>query len=358
MTALYRSLILGFYRRNALLLTLVLIFMVFVFRPPTMLVSPYFVEPMLEDIRFFLGVIAVLGLYQAKAWRESVQAFSRPGNQFLLALGGLAPRTLRWELLKVSLGILAPTWSYILVIMGYSFYHGTWHGWALLTMQVGTLWGMSSHMIHRVLHPSERALTSHRSPWNWQLNLVYPLWQGLWTSQSRSVIIHKIGAAALLIGIARYHVHEPFSDKGMGMVLLSVATLQAMLPFWLRRHTDDWLMPWRNLPLSVGRWWSSYLLLGGLLFLPEALIAIAWEMPLWAVGSYWLGATALFMLAIALLHYQSLTVERYLIRSGSAYVVAFVILLYGFPWWGLAWVALGLGSWIFAEEFRKWNGFG
>lgn len=357
MKALYRTLIAGFYHRNALLFTLLLIFLVFVFRPPTILVSAYFVRPMLEEGRFFAGVLALLLLFQAKAWQETLAALRRPENQFLLALGALPAGALLRHALGLCAGTMAPALAYGAAIAAYSLQAGTWHWTAWLGLQGGVCLGAALHLRHRLWHPCEVRFRTEARPRAWQLGLSYPLFRQLWLGHRRALLWHKAGAALLLIAAAQYHQAAPFSSKGLSLLLLSVALLQAMLPYWLRQSSDPWLMAWRNLPLPRWRWWGAYLLLGSLLFAPEALLAYAWQLPLWAVGSYALGALALFLLAIALLYHQPLQVERYLIRSGTAYVVLFLALLYGLPWWGLSLAGLAFGSWIFFEEFPKWNGF-
>jgi hypothetical protein len=357
MKALYRTLIAGYYRRNALSFTLAVLLLAFVFRPPTVLVSPYVIQPMLEDLRFFAGVLTLLLLLQAKAWYETVAALRHPENQFLLALPALSATKLLGQLLRVNVGVMAPALAYGAVIMGYSLAAGTWHVAGLLALQGGVLAVATVHLRRRLLVPDEVSYRSARRSRVWQLGLTYPLGKMLWVKQRRALLTHKAVATLLLVGVAQYHLVQPFSTKGLNLVLLSIAMLQAMLPYWLRQRSDAWLMPWRNLPLSRWRWWASYLMLGGMLFAPEAMLAYAWQLPLWAALSYWLGAVALFMLAVALLHYQALTVKRYLIRSAITYVLPFLGLLYGLPWWGLALGGLAFGTWIFFEEWRKWNGF-
>ncbi|MEM9983700.1 MAG: hypothetical protein AAF804_01265 [Bacteroidota bacterium] len=356
-TALTNALIGGFYRRNFFFFTLLLVFTAFICRPPTLLVSPTFVGPMLEDLRFFGGVWGLLLLYQTKVWRDNLRTLSLPGHEFLYALGTLpSSRLLAW-LMQVSMSTMAPALLYGGVVAGYSLIQGTPHLWILLFSQGAWCIGASLHLRHRILFPHEGKSGRQGRLRRWQLSLAFPLWQTLWQKQRRPFLIHKALIAGLLIGVAQYHQFEPFSAKGMDLVLLSLAVLQAMLPYQLRLHSDDWLMPWRNLPLSSWKWWGAYAILGIVLFLPEAWVALIGGLAPLTVLEYLLGSLVLFLLAIGILYHQAFSVEKYLIRVGQAYVVIFLAILYGIPWWGLGLGLLAFGAWIFHEEFNAWNGF-
>ena len=355
--AFTKALIGGFYRRNFLLFTLLIIFAAFIFRPPTLLLSPSFVLPMLEDPRFFGGVLGLLLLYQAKVWRDNLRTLSLTGHEFLYALGTLSSSRLLAWFLQISFSTMAPALLYGGVIAVYSVVQGTTHVWVVLVTQGALGIGGSLHLRRRILFPHEGKVGRQSRLRQWQLSLIYPLWQTIWQKQRRSFLIHKAIMASLLIGVSQYHQFEPFSAKGMDLVLLSLTVLQAMLPYQLRLLSDDWLMPWRNLPLSTWKWWGAYAILGIALFLPEAWVALIGGLAPLTVIEYLLGSLVLFLLAIGILYHQAFTIERYLIRVGQAYIVAFLAILYGIPWWGLG-LGLGtFGAWIFHEEFNTWNGF-
>lgn len=355
--AVRKTLIEGFYRRNVLFFTLLLIFAAFVCRPATLLVSPPFVLPMLEDLRFFGGVLTLLALYQMKTWRDNLRALDLRDHEFLYMLGALHRARLLGWLAIVSISTMAPALMYSAVIAAYSVWKGTWHVGILSLVQGGICLGASLQMRQRILGGQVGGHTRMRRLKPWHVGLTYALWQAVWQTQRQSLLVHKVMIAALWVGVAGYHQQEPFSEKGMGLVMLSLTMLQAMLPYQLRRNSDTWLMSWRNLPLPTWRWWLGYVLLAGGLFLPEAWVMLAGGLPFGVLMSYWLGAIALFVLAIGILYHQAFAVETYLIRVGQVYIVAFLAILYQVPWWGMGLGMFAFGYWIFQEEFRQWNGF-
>jgi len=359
---LNRVLIGEFYRKNALFFGLLLAGLVFVFRPPTTLIQPYFVLSMFEDFPFFWIVQGVLLLYQVKAWRETVVRVSLPENRFLLSLISL-PLSTRWMgWSRVYAGIMAPATGYRAVVMGYSIWQGTAHVYGLMLGEIGLLilWGIQCE--HLLWNPRERSIKL-----GWQDRLIQairPGWvwvpfQLLWARHRIRLILTKGGILGLLALAIGLNATGSLSTKGWNLIFLSLGILQIMFAYFLRQEEEDCLYLFRNLPLSRWQRWGGYMAVYLLLLTPELFLLgfmpgnVRWIVE--QMTSFLTLELGLLMLGTGLTCYKSLETEMYLQWMFGGYVVAFFVLLFGLPGWGVG-IAIGLfGTWIGMEEYWRFQ---
>ncbi|MEM6804726.1 MAG: hypothetical protein AAF696_25235, partial [Bacteroidota bacterium] len=160
MRAVYEVLIQQFYRRNFLLFFILLSLLAFVFRPPTLLISPFFIGAMLEDGLFFGVVSGLIGLYYLKSIIDTWRNIKLPENRFLYQLGSLPDRELYGVLAKVLLGVMAPGMAYMLVIAAYSVYQMSWHFLLILKVHL-LIFAIGTYLLKESIQkPREKEIRS------------------------------------------------------------------------------------------------------------------------------------------------------------------------------------------------------
>ena len=365
MNAIRQVLVAEFYRRNFLFFLLVIILLVFVFRPPSLLISPWFVLPMLESLPFFGLVSGLILLYDAKCWWDLWHSIHRQENQFLYALAILPVPRLCRVLLGPIFGVLAPGILYLLIIAAYSIYANSWHVWAILGIHLIILPGISLHLAHAIRHPREVRIRHGWQSWleaRFKESFVFIALQTLIRYHPLGFLLTKSLIWALMILTMISHHLGPFTEKGLELVLLSLAALQLMLAYWLRESEDRLIFSLRNLPISRFRRFSDYLLVALLLFLPEALLWIGGNgyglgIALSEAGAYLLTAMAFFLLGVSFLYYQPFSSVQYLRIGFAAYLIFFLAVLFQLGLWLPSMLMVGLAFLIFMEEYLAWDGF-
>ena len=350
----------AFYKRNALFFFLALCLLAFVFRPPTLLVSPYFVLPMFEDMLFFSIVVGLWTLYLIKCSWESFKTIHLPENRFLYLLASLPKGRLYRQIILQLIRIAGPALFYLVVIIAYSIYAGSWH-WVGLLLWVSTwLAGTTYWMHYEIHHPREIQLSPGWQKWlekRVSNSLAYISLVSLWHNYRRQVLIFK-GIVILLLGLALWG--QPMIPKALLLIFWSIACLQSVLAHRIRQSEDDDIFMLRNLPIGRPRRWTNYLVASAVLFIPESILWAAfspgYEGLIQAFG-YFCGAVAANMIGISLLYYQPYPLPDFINKVFVLYMTGFVILLFGLPLWGLAILCLLFSSWVFGEEFYKWNGW-
>ncbi|MEM7372686.1 MAG: hypothetical protein AAF587_28955 [Bacteroidota bacterium] len=365
MNAIRQVLIAEFYRRNYLFFLLCATLLVFVFRPPTLLFSPWFVLPMLEDYRFMGIVLALLLVYELKCWRELWNILHQKNHSFIRILAILPFHQLTWLMIRQLLGVMAPAILYVSVIAGYSVYSQTLEWIPLLLGQLGILLLVGIHLAHGIRSPREVTIRS-----GWQAHLErqfkesfsFISLQTLLHYHTLGILLTKSVVWTLMVFSLIAQQESPYPDKSMKLILLSLVGLQIMLAYWLRRSEDGLIFSLRNLPILPQKRFGAYVLTAVILFLPDCLIWLgANTQPLGTALPtllFYLGlATGSFLAGIALLYYKALPVIKYLQIGFLAYLILFLAILFQIPAWIPILVLLGLSSLIFWEEYFQWNGF-
>lgn len=366
MKAIHQVLIAEFYRRNALFFLLGLIFLVFVCRPPSLLVSPWFVMPMLESGLFFGIVSGLIFLYYLKCWADMWRSIHQKENAFLFVLRTLSPTHLSLRMSIELLGTMGPGFLYILVVAGYSIYIQTWHVWAILGGHLLFLVVASLHLRHAILYPKEIIPRHGWQAWleaRFRKSWVFIAIQTLFSSHAMACLFSKVVIWILLISTLIGYQAAMFSDKGLKLVFLSLATLQILYAYWLRTSEDPLIFGMRNLPIAWWKRWMAYAWTGILLFLPEALFWISANFQGLADAStegvlYLLMGLSFFLLGVSFLYYRPFPMIDFLRIIGLVYFLFFIGILFQVPIWIPIGLSLGLSFMIFGEEFHQWNGFG
>lgn len=365
MKAIQQVLIAEFYRRNYLFFLISVCLLVFVFRPPSLLVSPWFVLPMLEDFTFLGIVLSLLFLYEVKCWWDMWQTIHLKDHQYLRILAVLPFHTLLWVFIRQLLGVMAPAILYLLAIIGYSLYEQSLHWIPLLLGQIGILALVGAHLAHSIRKPREVRIRSGlqaKLEQRFKQSFAFISTQTILTYHKLGLFITKAVVWTLMILTIIGHQQDPFPEKSIKVILLSLVGLQVMIAYWLRRSEDRLIFGLRNLPILPYKRFAAYSLTALILFLPECLI--------------WLGAqsTSLsnalpdmflylglgmgsFLGGVALLYYKALPVVEYLKVGFLAYMIVFFSILFAIPGWIPILVLLGLATLIFQIEFFQWNGF-
>ncbi|MEM8887490.1 MAG: hypothetical protein AAGD28_05850 [Bacteroidota bacterium] len=363
MKAVYEVLIQQFYRRNFLLFFLCLSLLAFVFRPPTLLISPFFIEGMIKDLTFFGVVSGLIGLYYIKCLTDTWRNIRLSENRFLYLLGALPNDELFLIMVKVLLGVMGPGMLYMMVIAGYSIYYASWHIWLILgahsLLIAGAAWGMMK-VIQR---PNEREI---KSGWQYFLegklkkSLSFIQIQMIWFRKRRQVIILK-GISLGLLGLMAWSEYDdPFAPKALDLLFLCIASLQCVYAYQLRRAEDESIFILRNLPIPRYKRYFSYVITGLLIYLPEFILwnsflptdtSFIQSLSFYAVGM------GVWMLGIALLYYKPMLLPDFIQWIFGMFMTLFVLILFGVGAKLSGLLVLLFSSWIFFEEYYKWNGF-
>lgn len=365
MKAIHQVLIAEFYRRNALFFLLGLIFLVFVCRPPSLLVSPWFILPMLESTLFFGIVSGLIFLYYLKCWADMWRGIHQRGHAFLYILRTLSPIRLCVRMSIELLGTMGPGFLYILVVAAYSVYTQTWHVWAIFGVHVVFFVVASLHLSHAIRYPREIVPRHGWQAWleaRFRKSWVFIALQTLISSHLLASVFSKVVIWTLLLMTLSGYQAEMFSNKGLKLIFLSLAALQVLYAYWLRSAEDRPIFVMRNLPIPWSKRWLAYFWTGIILFLPEALFWMTANFQgLAAAGSeslvYLMMGLSFFLLGISLLYYRPFPMVDFLKHIGLVYLLFFVSILFQVPIWLPLGISIGLSLMIFGEEFHKWNGF-
>lgn len=358
MTALKEVFIYEFYRRNYLFFLLIAIFLVFVVRPPSLLVSPYFMEAMLESQLFFGIVTGLLSAYYIKCAFELLRAIHSPENRFLYQLGAIPLRE-RWTImLKQLLGVSAPAFGYMSVIAVYAVVYYTWHIFAIVGFNL--LWFSSislvlSHELHR---PRERKFRLGLQAWLFSklknsISLIYSLM--VWNQHRLAYLISKGVSVILLFALLYSQKINPMPIKGVHLSLFSIACLQGIIAYWMQQSVNAQFMMLRNLPIPRYQRFFQYAGAALILWIPEGLMMIvllsSLSLPMiWGL-EYAAAISGIYLLTIALLHYKLLPLTQYLSYLFWFFVLAFFVLMFNAPTLGVYGFCLILAWAMFWEEF-------
>lgn len=363
MKAVYEVLIQEFYRRNFLFFFLCIALLGFVFRPPTLLISSIFVKPMFEDLVFFGVICGLISFYYTKCIWESYKRIHQRENRFLYSLAALENRDLYQLMAKVLVAIMAPGIGYMMVIAGYSLRVGTWHVFAIIGVHVVLLLAASFLLARAIHHPVEKELKSGIQKYlegKIKKSLSFIQLQMIWFKKRRQVIILKSICLALLALTAWSESSDPFPPKGLDLLFLCIVSLQCVYAYQLRRSEDESIFILRNLPITRLKRYISYVITGLVIFLPEIMFWISWnpsDHSIIQALSYYAIGMGVWMMGIALLYYQAMEMPDYLQWVFGMFMTLFVMILVGVSGVPAGLLTLLFSSWIFFEEYYKWNGF-
>lgn len=363
MSALREVLVWEFYRRNLFFFGLGLMLLFLVIRPPSLLVSAYFITGMLESAPFFGFIAGLLCLYYAKCLYETQRSIHRRENHFLYELGALPGLRLSLWMGAQLVGVFLPALLYAGVIAGHSLYVGTWHAWAIIAFHVLLLLSAAGWMTYEIRHPRERQFSRGKPlPWmkGWTDSVAHLLFSLLWEQRRVGLLVTKGLVIALLSLTFWAQAVDPMPVKGVLLIFMCLACLQAMIPYWLKEEVDGSCQWLRNFPRSRWRRFLDFGLTGLVLWLPEGIVCVgatgAWGLPLIWTGYYLFAVLAAYYLAIAALHYRKLTTEAYLKLLFGAFAVFFFAILFAIPQFLLYGFAILFSSWIFYDEYYGWQG--
>lgn len=363
MRAVREILVWQFYRRNLFFFALALLLLFMVFRPPTLLVSAYFMQGMLEDIRFFGVIASILCLYSIKALYETWQAIHTRENHALYVLGALPRLRLIVLLAEQVAGVLLPGIIYAGIIAARSLLAGTWHAWAIMAFYAALIVLSAVALSHEVLHPRERVFRRRFSfswmEW-WTRSIPYIFVSQLLHHRRIALMVSKGVVLALLSLTLWVQDYDPMPEKGILLIFMCLASLQAVIPFWLTEHVHTECQWLRNFPMKRMRRFRDYAVSCLVMAIPEGLVIAGLTgllgLPLVWTAYYLLGVLAVFLLAIAALHYMSLTMETFLKWLFGAFAVLFFAILFAIPQWILYPLAIAFAGWVFADEYYNWEG--
>lgn len=347
----------GFYRKNYLFFFLFILVFAFLVKPPTILFSPYFIDPMLEDATFFGITMGLLGLFVAKGLGDSLSMIQHPHHTFLHQLSLLPGPQLYLIILKQISLVWGLALGYALFIAGYAFAHHSWHGWAMLG-GIGVCYGVAvPWLAHQIHHPRERRIRPGWQAWigNYVSNqLSYISLLALWERYRRQVGVLKLVGLALWVALS---TAEAWNLKTMRLSFWAILCLQGILVFRLRQAEDRSLFLLRNLPIPRWRRWFTYLGTVSFLFGLDGLSWLVLTGNWVQVGEIMLAAIGMGLLGIAALYYRQMELATYLNHIVGMFFSGFICLLFGLPLWLWGTLSMGLSYWIFFEEYYGWDGW-
>ena len=318
---------------------------------------------MLDDIRFFGVVAGVICLYYAKALFETWQSIHQSENHVLYVLAALPPRRMLGIMAEHLAGVLLPGILYAGVIAGYSLLDGTWHVWALMGFHVGLLGIASFWLVFEVRNPRERIFRKRFTmPWMhaWTYSIAH-LYVSLLLQNRRTGVWISKGLMLLLLAVTLWvQGYDPMPVKGIYLIILCLACLQSLIPFWLHELSQTQCQWLRNFPRPLLKRYGDYVLGYLLLSIPELLLIsgltgflglpVAWTL------YYLLAVLAIYLLATAALHYEPLTMESFLKYLFGVFAVLFFAILFAIPQWVLYPFVIAFAAWIFVAEYDTWEG--
>ncbi|MCI4668494.1 MAG: hypothetical protein MRZ79_10175 [Bacteroidia bacterium] len=347
----------GFYRKNYLLFFILIFIFGFFARPPHLFFSHYFIHPMLENLQFLGGTLAIFGIYWFKGILDSVKIISKPENRLIYQLNILPSHRLIWAITRQLLFVLAPVVGYMLLIVAYAIGKTPFLAVALSLGLLILLGASVCLMLYFFRHPREKVW---KKGWQsflgdrFKRSMTYISLLSLSHHNPRLLISLKAVSMLLLFSLG---FAQSWPIKATYLCIWSILCLQAVVFFKLRQNEDGEIFLMRNLPISRFKRWLAYVGLCALLVLPEVLLWLIQGSQRVFIFDLFFTYLGIGMLSISILHHKALELATFVSHLLGLFLLGFIAILFGLPLILLAMGCLAFSWWIFWEEYYQWNGW-
>ncbi|GAB3546218.1 hypothetical protein [Spirosoma fluminis] len=302
---------------------------------------------------FFLSLVFVLWFfYFLKTSIFIRQELSEPVHLFLQTFW-LVPTPMRWLLwLWVQTALLVPIIAYAAWMVQLAVVYQQWASGSaiilfILALLVAGVWRAD----YRLRHPSPDRLRLPTVNIRLPYTLFFPAY---WLRhEPLSLVLTKAFSGLLLAGVCRLYPTDDYDQRllliGLLFAVLGHAQVGGQLSVFERRYLL--LLP--NLPLSWLQRFNRYVLIYGLLWLPELLILLRncpTDIHLSYVGWLWLTGWGWLLLLHSLAYGYDVLPERWLAGIFLSFFIGLITIMFGLPVG--AWLVLGWTAALSVQGYR------
>lgn len=345
LTTLYRLLVLPFFVRNAGTFAVVFYFAFGFMRPMDheALITAALGSP------FLLGVFVLMwGLYTVRTVGFIRGQLAAPEHLFLQTFRLVPPRSRGFYWLALLTQLLTPVILYAGWMVARAVDHQTWGSLAVIGLAVPGLLGTGVWAAdYRLRHHAPDALRLPRL----SIRLPYPLFfPTYWLRhEPLSLLLTKLISGLLLVGVCRLYPTDDYDERLLLIGLMLSIITHSQVGRQLNAFEQRYLLLLPNLPLSVAQRFGRYVLIYGLIWLPEGLILLRngpANVPLAHIGGLYLTGWGWLLLLHGLGYGRDVPPERWQTAVFWSFIIGLLAIMFGLPmagWLALGWVgAIGL----------------
>jgi hypothetical protein len=347
---LYRVFVGPFYARNAgtFLVIILLAFGFLSAREHKALIMATLGSP------FLLAVMAVLwGLYLLKTTAYVRQELAAPEHLFLQTFW-LIPtpmRLMRW--LAVQTALLFPVIAYAGWMVQMAVAYQKWDSLIAIVGYVVALAGIGVALNdYRLRHPSPHRFRLPHLNIRLPYELFFPTY---WLRyEPLSFVLTKAFSGLLLAGVCRLYPTDDYDERLLLIGLLLAVLGHMQVSGQVSTFERQYLLLLPNLPLSWSQRFGRYMLVYGLLWLPELPILLRncpdeirldYVVWLWLTGWGWL------LLMHSLAYGRDIPPDRWLMGMFPGFIGGLLLIMFGWPvgtWFVMGWLG---GVWFWYRSF-------
>lgn len=303
---------------------------------------------------FLLGLVFLLwGLYTLKALTFIIARLNDPTHLFLTAFR-LVSRANRWLVWSaVLIGLLLPVLGYAGWMLVRAVHYDQWLALnGIIGFLIGLVVAGVSVVDYRLRHPAPDRFRLPRPAFRLPYLLFFPTY---WLRhEPLSLLLTKGCSGLLLIGVCRLYPTDEYDERLLLIGLLLSVLFQASVPRQLSQFEGRYLPLLDNLPYSVNRRFGQYMILYGLLWLPELsllmrnrpdAVSIGYIALLWLTGWGWLG------LLHAFTYGRDVDPNRWLAILFAGFILGLLTIMAGLP--VVVWGLLGWGVALVYTQLRS-----
>jgi hypothetical protein len=340
LTFLYKLIVGPFYARNAgtFLVIILLAFGFLSAREHKALITAALGSPFL-----LLLVFVLWGLYTLKTITYVRQELTAPEHLFLQTFW-LVPTTKRWVLwVVVQVALLAPIIAYGGWMIQIAATYRKWDSLGAIASWLFLLVGAGVTAVdYRLRHPNPEGLRLPGVTFRLPYVVFFPIhWLRY---EPLSLVLTKVFSGLLLAGVCRLYPTDDYDARLLLIGLLLAILGHSQVGRQLSEFEHRYLLLLPNLPLSWKQRFGRYVVMYGLIWLPELLIllrncptnvSIYYVVWLWLTGWGWL------LLMHSLAYGRSIIADRWLSGIFVAFIGGLLLIMFGLP----------IGAWLIIGWF-------
>ena len=347
LAVLYRLLVLPFYVRNA----------------GTFAVGFYFAFGFMRLMDHEALITATLGspfllslfvlawvLYTVRTVSFVRGQLAAPEHLFLqtFRLMPLRTRWLYWLLLLAEL--LTPVILYAGWMVARAVHHQTWGSLvAIILIVPGLVVAGVAGADYRLRHHTPNALRLPRLTFRLPYSLFFPTY---WLRhEPLSLLLTKLISGGLLVGVCRLYPTDDYDQRLLLIGLMLAIITHSQVGRQLNAFEQRYLLLLPNLPLSVTKRFGRYMLIYGMIWLPEGLILLRnypIDVSLMYIVGLWLTGWGWLLLLHGLGYGRDVSPERWQTVVFAAFIGGLLAIMFGMPM-----VAWGLIGWLGATGLTR-----
>jgi hypothetical protein len=354
---LNKTFVIDCYRRNAGFIFLILMMAFGIMKPNDHIaLFPYIMEsPLLISLLFIIWVV-----YHLKTVNFIRQRLLEPEYSFLFSFN-LLPAPQRWGwLYLVHWANLMPVWGYAIFMSFYGLKFGfLWPViviWSfLLSLPMLGVWACQ----HRLNHPNP---DTHLNRFTTIINhnFTKPYWSffifHLFRHEVILLFLTKAFTGIVIFGLCKIYPTDSYDERllSLGAALIGVSHITILERLYRFEHLQIPIL--RNLPIPILRRFGQYLVILGLVLLPETLVlcrylptGVSWLY----VATWWSFCMSLAVLVFTRFLIKQPTAEG-LLRVGTySFIALFFLIMYKISLLILTILAWPLAIYIFTKYYYR-----